>query len=116
MHFNARENSPPITPSFLFELRFEYRNGLVCANVRFLHGAQSVAKMYRVELYHKGDGDEVVEEMANIPCATTLVDAQRIMEGWLAARCPVLCQASHARLMDDDNEVFSCLVAAAPSS
>ena len=31
------------------------------------------AKMYRVELYHKGDGDEVVEEMANIPCATIAV-------------------------------------------
>ena len=60
--------------------------------------------MYSVEIFYRDEGGEVLAEKANIPCASTLAEAKRIMREWLAARCPVQQQATHARLMEGDQE------------
>ena len=62
--------------------------------------------MFRVEVSYRDDADGLFSETVNIPCAQNVEDAKRIMQHWLAARCPARYQR-HARLMDNDQEICS---------
>ncbi len=69
-----------------------------------------VLVMYSVEVFYRDESGEISAEKANIPCASSPDDAQRIMREWLAARCDPRRQATHARLLEGDQEICSqCL-------
>lgn len=63
--------------------------------------------VFRVEILCRSECGETFAETANIPCASTAEDATRIIRAWLAARCPILFQITHARLLEGDQEVWS---------
>lgn len=61
--------------------------------------------MFSVEIISSTDDGELLSERANIPCASTCEDARRIVQEWLAARCPIFQRATLAKVFDDEIEV-----------
>jgi hypothetical protein len=63
--------------------------------------------MFSVEVISSTEDGELLSERTNIRCASNCEEAQRIVRGWLAARCPILQRATLARLFDGETEISS---------
>jgi hypothetical protein len=63
--------------------------------------------MFTVEVSHLAETGDVLLEKANIPCAATLDEAERIVRQWLQCRCPTSHTPAHAKLFLDQEEVWS---------
>jgi len=61
--------------------------------------------MFSVEIISNTDDGELLSERTNIPCASTCEEASRIVQEWLAARCPIFQRAMLAKVFDGEIEV-----------
>jgi hypothetical protein len=64
------------------------------------------AVTYRVEIFQYDAGTKILEEGVDI-AADGAAEARQVMEDWLAGRGAVLYQATHVRLLDEGNEIYS---------